>query len=199
MESNRHPHSHRARISDIPPRDDFPKAVSSRQILVLPIGKDFFVSYQRLFHLFVQTVVKHFDPLARRPIFGRGNMPVTITRRAEVETLVQEEAFGPTAGSEKPNSASHPSPQVSQEQALDAVPITTPIKRKKTGHTHPRPPLINLDQEGRLRVANMLAILNISHSTFYAGVKSGRYPPSDGKDGSFPYWKTSTARSFLAS
>lgn len=71
-------------------------------------------------------------------------------------------------------------------------------KARQRGHTRPRQPTIGLDQMGRLRVANMLAILNVSHSTFYAGVKSGRYPAPDGRDGGFPYWNTSTIRKFLA-
>jgi predicted DNA-binding transcriptional regulator AlpA len=73
------------------------------------------------------------------------------------------------------------------------------LNTKRTGHTRPRQPTISLEDTGRLRVANMLAILNISHSTLYAGLKSGRYPSPDGRDGSFPYWKTSTIREFLAS
>ncbi len=71
--------------------------------------------------------------------------------------------------------------------------------QKQSGHTRPRQPKISLDQTGRLRVANMLAILNVSHSTLYAGMKSGRYPSPDGRDGSFPYWMTSTVRVFLES
>ena len=70
-------------------------------------------------------------------------------------------------------------------------------KRKKLGHTRPRQPEISLDQPGRLRVANLLAIFNVSHSTLYAGVKRGRYPSPDGWDGNFPFWKTSTIKKFL--
>lgn len=65
------------------------------------------------------------------------------------------------------------------------------------GHTRPRQPTIGLDQIGRLRVANMLAILNVSHSTLYAGLKSGRYPPPDGRDGGMPFWNTATVKKFL--
>jgi hypothetical protein len=49
-------------------------------------------------------------------------------------------------------------------------------RRKKSGHTRARRPEIGLEQPGRLRVAHLLALLGISHSTLYAGVKSGRYP-----------------------
>lgn len=72
-------------------------------------------------------------------------------------------------------------------------------RTKKSGHTRPRRPEISLDEAGRLRVANLLALLNISHATLYAGLKTGRYPSPDGRDGSFPFWNTSTIREYLAS
>ncbi len=81
-----------------------------------------------------------------------------------------------------------------------SVPLASPVpalpaaKKKKSGHTSPKQPVIDLDQQGRLRVANLLAILNVSHSTFYAGVKSGRYPPADNYDGKIPWWSTTTVR-----
>jgi hypothetical protein len=72
-------------------------------------------------------------------------------------------------------------------------------KRRKSGHTRPRQPIISLDQPGRLRVAHLLAILGVSHSTLYAGIRSGRYPKCDGRDGAFPFWRTSTIKAFLES
>ena len=71
--------------------------------------------------------------------------------------------------------------------------------RPKTqrGHTMPKAPVISLDQQGRLRVAHLLAILGCSHSHFYAGLKTGRYPLPDGRDGKFPWWRTSTIKAFL--
>lgn len=74
-----------------------------------------------------------------------------------------------------------------------------PNSTKRSGHTRPRMPTISLEETGRLRVANLLAILNISHATLYAGLKTGRYPSPDGRDGSFPFWRTSTIRAFLES
>jgi predicted DNA-binding transcriptional regulator AlpA len=74
--------------------------------------------------------------------------------------------------------------------------ITAPPKKQR-GHTAPKAPIIGLDQPGRLRVAHLLAILGISHATLYAGLKTGRYPEPDGRDGKFCYWKTSTIRAFL--
>lgn len=70
-------------------------------------------------------------------------------------------------------------------------------KKKRVGHTKPLAPMISLDGPGRLRVAHVLSLLSISHSAFYAGLNSGKYPPADGRDGNFPYWKTSTIKRFL--
>lgn len=86
-----------------------------------------------------------------------------------------------------------PVPSLAEIVAL----VSMATKRRGSGHTIPRAPQIRLDQQGRLRVANLLVILNVSHATFYTGLKSGRYPPPDGRDGSFPYWKTETIRRFL--
>jgi hypothetical protein len=44
----------------------------------------------------------------------------------------------------------------------------------------------------------LLALLALSHSTLYQGLKTGRYPAPDGRDGRFPFWRTETIRSFLA-
>ncbi|SFM42791.1 hypothetical protein SAMN05421863_102827 [Nitrosomonas communis] len=71
------------------------------------------------------------------------------------------------------------------------------LKSTRSGHTQPKAPLVPLEQEGRLRVANWLALLGVCHSTFIKGVKSGRYPKPDGYDGRFPYWRNETARRFL--
>ncbi|MDB0573091.1 hypothetical protein LBW59_20255 [Ralstonia solanacearum] len=66
-----------------------------------------------------------------------------------------------------------------------------------TGRTQARVPDISLDQPGRLRVANVMALLGVSHATLYKGMKAGRYPLPDGHDGARPYWKTVTIREFL--
>jgi hypothetical protein len=44
---------------------------------------------------------------------------------------------------------------------------------------------------------NMMALLNVSHSTFSAGVKSSRYPSPDGYDGKRPYWLNETVLKFI--
>lgn len=72
-------------------------------------------------------------------------------------------------------------------------------KIKRAGHTRPKAPSISLDMPGRLRVAHIMALLGISHSTLYAGIKTNRYPQPDGRDGKFPYWRTTTIREFLNS
>lgn len=86
-----------------------------------------------------------------------------------------------------------------KDNSLQSNFTSAKLRQSKSGHTRARRPEISLDETGRLRVANLLAILNISHSTLYAGLKSGRYPSPDGQDGSFPYWMTSTIRAFLNS
>jgi predicted DNA-binding transcriptional regulator AlpA len=70
-------------------------------------------------------------------------------------------------------------------------------KLKRAGHTRPKAPTISLDQPGRLRVAHLLSVLGVSHSTLYSGMSNGRYPKPDGADGRMPYWNTETIRSFL--
>ena len=71
-------------------------------------------------------------------------------------------------------------------------------KYLKSGHTRPRAPQISLDQPGRLRVAHLLCLLSVSHATFYKRLKSGVYPPPDGRDGKMPFWLTATMRTYLA-
>jgi predicted DNA-binding transcriptional regulator AlpA len=65
------------------------------------------------------------------------------------------------------------------------------------GHTRPRRPLIDIDGPGRLRVAHILALFSISHSTLYARIRDGKFPARDGVDGVMPYWLTSTIRPLL--
>lgn len=69
--------------------------------------------------------------------------------------------------------------------------------RKRCGHTRPKPPIIDLNQLGRLGVGNLLALINCSHSRFYDGMKTGRYPKPDGYDGRMPFWNTGTIKLFL--
>jgi predicted DNA-binding transcriptional regulator AlpA len=71
--------------------------------------------------------------------------------------------------------------------------ISTGLKQSsKNGASLPA--WIDLDKPGRLRAKNLMAILNVSRTTFYSGVRTGRYPKPDGLDGKMPYWLTSTVR-----
>lgn len=73
-------------------------------------------------------------------------------------------------------------------------PAKTP-KKKKSGHTQPKPYHGSLNEPGRFRVANWLHLLNIAHSTFYVRLnyKYHKYPvpQPDGHDPN-PYWHTAT-------
>ena len=73
------------------------------------------------------------------------------------------------------------------------------VKGKRNGHTRAKAPIISLDQPGRLRVAHLLSLLSVCHTTLYVGIKSGRYPKPDGVDGKIPYWNTGTIKLFLQS
>lgn len=71
------------------------------------------------------------------------------------------------------------------------------LKVKKSGHTKPKAPVISLDQPGRLRVAHVMSLLGVGHSTLYEGMRLKRYPRPDGYDGKIPYFLTETIRKFL--
>lgn len=70
------------------------------------------------------------------------------------------------------------------------------ITKKRSGHTKAKAPTISLDQPGRLRVANLMALFNKSHSALYADLAMGRVPKPDGRDRR-PYWNTETIRKLL--
>jgi hypothetical protein len=72
------------------------------------------------------------------------------------------------------------------------------VKKKRNGHTKAKPPTTTLDSPGRQMTGNMMAILNVGHTTFCAGVKNGRYPAEDGYDGGRPYWLNETVRTYLS-
>lgn len=66
----------------------------------------------------------------------------------------------------------------------------TPVK--------PQPPLIDLNQPGRLHVANLLALYGLkSTSRLYEKIGLNQIPQPDGRDGRRPFWKTSTIRQHL--
>jgi predicted DNA-binding transcriptional regulator AlpA len=71
------------------------------------------------------------------------------------------------------------------------------VSNGQRGHTKPKRPAISLHEPGRLRVANLMALLGVSHSTLYQRIRTGDYPKPDGYDGKFPFWKTSTIKQFI--
>jgi predicted DNA-binding transcriptional regulator AlpA len=75
--------------------------------------------------------------------------------------------------------------------------VRSAMNQTRNGHTRPVAPVLDLNGPGRLRVAHLLALLGVSHSTLYSRIKGGHFPPPDGYDGSMPYWKTSTIRPLL--
>lgn len=56
--------------------------------------------------------------------------------------------------------------------------------------------VINLDSDERLRVSDVLQVLKVGKTTFFSGLKTGRYPAADGRDGKMPFWHTSTIRPY---
>lgn len=58
-------------------------------------------------------------------------------------------------------------------------------------------PLIAIDQPGRLRFANLMALFGVSHQTIYSRLKQGQIPPPDGYDGRLPFWFCATIRPLL--
>lgn len=78
--------------------------------------------------------------------------------------------------------------------------------RKQSRAVKAKPPMIPLDQPGRLRMANLMAIFNCSHTTIYQRIKTGEFPRPDGYDWPSravgkqgrPYWNTETIRARLA-
>lgn len=77
--------------------------------------------------------------------------------------------------------------------ADNLVATTSNQKKMQRGHVLPRRPLIDLDQPGRLRTGEVMALEGISHSGLYAKMKKGLFPLPDGNDGR-NYWNTSTIR-----
>ncbi|CAN7225753.1 helix-turn-helix transcriptional regulator [Caballeronia sp. LjRoot31] len=58
---------------------------------------------------------------------------------------------------------------------------------------------IDLSLPGRLRAAEVQAILRIGPTWHYKGVKTGLYPAPDYYEGKLRFWRHSTIRKFLES
>lgn len=63
----------------------------------------------------------------------------------------------------------------------------------------PKKPVTALDQPGRQRVANLMAIYNVSHATIHRWRKTGELPPPDLYVGRTPLWNNSTIKAHLES
>lgn len=70
-------------------------------------------------------------------------------------------------------------------------------QKASSRNTKPVAPVISLSEPGRLRLANLLHMFGVSRTTLHVGIKSGRYPKPDGRDGRMPYWNTATVRAWL--
>lgn len=123
-------------------------------------------------------------------------MPVKISKL--MQGLLQQE-FLLSNGSDQPENQHASEAGIAREKIRLSSKVKIETKRKTSGHTRARRPEISLEEPGRLRVAHLLALFGVSHSTLYAGLKSGRYPLCDGRDGGIPFWRTSTVRTFLES
>lgn len=84
------------------------------------------------------------------------------------------------------------SPRVRRSHCVDHV-----KPKARPSHVSPRMPVIDLNGTGRLRTSHVLALCAISHSTLYSRLKSGLFPPPDGKDGGLNYWNTKTIKAYL--
>lgn len=71
------------------------------------------------------------------------------------------------------------------------------ISEQQPKRRRPMAPLISLNQPGRLRFANLMALFGISHQTLYKRMKEGVIPQPDGHDGPHPFWYTATIRPLL--
>lgn len=75
--------------------------------------------------------------------------------------------------------------------------IVTETKRRTQYRLRPLPPIVPLDQPGRLRIANLMALFAVSHQTLRNRMKEGAIPQPDGYDGVRPYWLNETIRPYF--
>lgn len=61
----------------------------------------------------------------------------------------------------------------------------------------PIAPVVPVDQPGRLRFANLMALFAVSHQTLRNRIRDGLIPNADGHDGARPYWFNETIRPYL--
>lgn len=84
-------------------------------------------------------------------------------------------------------------PAVAVQAPAEATTPTTEAKPKPQGHCKPLPfDPADLRKPGRLRVGHLMALFDVSHSTFYKHVAAGLIPKPDGYDFKRPFWFTAT-------
>lgn len=74
--------------------------------------------------------------------------------------------------------------------------MTHEATKQRRGHVQPQPPLISLDQPGRLLTCHVLALSGWSHSKLYKKLADKAFP-APMKDGRLNYWTTDTVRQAL--
>ena len=88
---------------------------------------------------------------------------------------------------------------ISSARALEHFqPATSVVPRSRSGqrgHVRAKESSTPLSEQGRLSVANVMHLLDISHSALYAGIPR-RFPSPDFYEGNKPYWDTQTIREF---
>jgi hypothetical protein len=61
----------------------------------------------------------------------------------------------------------------------------------------PRKPLTSIDQAGRQRTCNLMALFGVSRPTVYRWMDAGKLPKPDGWVGRHPYWLNETLRPYV--
>lgn len=72
-----------------------------------------------------------------------------------------------------------------------------PNTSRRRSHVSPEAPIVRLDQPARLLPKHVLALSGWSHSTLYARIAAGRFPPPQ-KDGRMSFWHSAVVLSALA-
>lgn len=58
-------------------------------------------------------------------------------------------------------------------------------------------PLASLEEYRRIKAPSFIRLLAVGRSSFYSGLREGRYPLPDGYDGAKPYWHLRTVSNCL--
>lgn len=91
----------------------------------------------------------------------------------------------------QPFNIASPFPPAVDTQAPTALKPET-SERDAKRNARPPAPTIDLTLPGRLRTEEVLSVLKIGKSSFWDGIKTGRYPEPDYHEGRVPFWKHAT-------